>query len=97
MELDDDGDLIAVIHRLFVGEIEFDGNAKVAADDDDCWHDEVEGENGDDERESLIFHLTPGQRAGYAERLRAITPPPQNGEHGPHDAVEPDPHAHDLH
>lgn len=96
MELDDNGDLVGV-KGLFIGEIEFDGDAKVAADDDDRRNGEVEGENGDDERESLVFHLAPGQRAGYAERLWAITSPAQNGEHGPYDAVEPDPHAHDLH
>ncbi len=53
MELDDVGDSVAVVHGLFVGEIEVDGNAKVAADDDDRWNGEIEGEHGDDEREVL--------------------------------------------
>lgn len=96
MELDDDRDLVGVT-SLFIGGIEFNGDAKVAADDDDRRHGKVEGENGDDERESLVFHVAPGQRAGYAKRLRAITSPAQNGEYGPHQAVEPDPHTHDLH
>lgn len=94
MELD--GEAVAVI-RLFVGEVEVYSNAKVAADDDNSRHGKIEGEQGDDERVSLIFHLPPGQRAGYAEGLRAITPPSQNGEHGPDHAVQPDPQAHDLH
>lgn len=61
MELDDVGDSVAVVHRLFVGEIEFDGDAKVAAEDDDSGHDQVEEEQGDNKRESLIFHLAPGK------------------------------------
>lgn len=97
MELDNDRDVVAVIHGLFVGKVEVYSDAKVAADDDNCRHGEVEAEHGDDERESLIFHLPPGQRAGYAERLRAITSPSQNGEHGPDHAVQPDPQANDLH
>lgn len=97
MELDNDGDAVADIHRLFVGKVEVYSEAKVAADDDNCRQGKVEGENGDDERESLIFHLAPGQRARYAERLGAITSPSQNGEHGPDQAVEPDEQAHELH
>lgn len=80
-----------------MGKEEVYGDAKVAADDDNCRHGEVEGEHGDDERESLIFHFPPGQRAGYAEGLRAITSPSQDREHGPDHAVQPDPRAHDLH
>lgn len=56
MELD-----VAVVHRLFVGEIEFDGDAKVAAEDDDSGRGQVEEEQGDNKRESLIFHLAPGK------------------------------------
>lgn len=61
MELDNIGDSVAAVHRLFVGEIELDGNAKVAAGDDDRRHDEVEGEHRDDKGESLMFHLSPGK------------------------------------
>lgn len=97
MELYNDGDAVADIHRLSVGKVEVNSDAKVAADDDNCRHGEVEGEHGDDEREPLIFHLSPGQRAGYAERLRAITSPSQNRKRGPDHAVQPDQQAHDLH
>lgn len=96
MELDNVGDSVAV-HRLFVGEIEVDGDAKVAADDDYGGHCQVEEEHGHDEGEVLKFHLPPGKRAGQAEGLRAVPSPAQNGEHGPHQAVEPNPHAQDLH
>lgn len=75
MELDNVWDLVAVIHHLFVCEIEFDGDAKVAADYDDNRQGEVEEENRDDEREALIFHLSPGKRAGHAKGLRAIPSP----------------------
>lgn len=91
MELDNDGDAVGVIHHLFVGKVEVYSDAKVAAEDDNCRHSKVEGEHGDDEGESLIFHLPPGQRAGYAERFRAVTPPSQNREHGPDHTVQPDP------
>lgn len=97
VELDHHGDAVAGIHLLLVGKVEVYSDAKVAADDNNCRHGEVEGEDGHHERESLLFHLTPGQRAGYAERLGAITSPSQNGKHGPDHAVQPDPQAHDLH
>lgn len=60
MELDNIGDSLAFVW-FSVGEIELEGNAKVAAKDDDCRHDEVEGEHGDDEREALVFHPSPGK------------------------------------
>lgn len=75
MELDYVGDAVAIVHRLFVGEIEVDGYAEVAAEDDDGGHDQVEGEHGDDEGETLVFHLPPGQGAGQAEGLGAVPPP----------------------
>lgn len=95
MELENVG--VAVVRRLFVGEIEVDGDAKVAGDDDDRRHDKVQGKHGDDESETLVLHLSPGKRAGQAEGLRAVPPPAQNGEQSPDQTVEPDPHAHDLH
>lgn len=97
MELDDSGDAVAGIHHLFVGKVEVYRHAKVAGDDDKCRHGKVEGEHGNDERESLVFHLPPSQRAGNAERLWAITSPSQNREHGPDHAIQPDQQAHDLH
>lgn len=97
MELDNVGDSVAVVHRLFVGEIEVDGDSKVAGDDDDRRHDEVEGEHGDDEREALSFHLSPGERAGQAEGLWAILSPAQDREQSPDQSVEPDPYAQHLH
>lgn len=97
MELDHHRDAVAGCPLLSVGEVEVYSDAKVAADDDHCRYGQVEAEDGDDERESLMFHLAPGQRAGYAERLGAITSPSQNGKHGPDHAVQPDPQAHDLH
>lgn len=97
MELDHSGDAVADVYHLGVGKVEVYGETKVAGDDDNCRQGKVEGEHGDDERESLIFHLPPGQRAGNAERLWAIAPPAQNREHGPDNAVQPDKQAHDLH
>lgn len=84
MEFDDVGDSFAVVHRLFVGKIQVDGDAKVAAHDDDGRHDEVEGEHGDHEREAFIFHLSPGEGAGQAKGLQAVPSPAQNGEQSPH-------------
>ena len=97
MELDDVGHSVAVLQRPFVGEVEVDGDAEVAADDDGCWDDEVEGEHGDDERAALGFHLAPGERAGEAEGLGAVPPPAQEGTQRPEQSVEPDPQAQLLH
>lgn len=60
MELDDVRDALAAL-CLSVGEVELEGDAKVAADDDGRRHGEVEGEHGDDKREALVFHLPPGE------------------------------------
>lgn len=97
MELDDVWDSFAVVHGLFVGEEEVDGDAEVAADDDHGRSDQVQGKHGDDEREALVLHLRPGQRAGQAEGLGAVTPPTQDGKQSPDQSVEPDPHAQQLH
>lgn len=59
MHLDDMGDLVAVFDGL-IGQIELEGNAEVAANDDYRRHDQVKGEHGDDERETLLFHVSPG-------------------------------------
>lgn len=61
MQLDNIRDSVAVVHRFFVGEMELDGDAKVTADDDDRRYGKVEGEHGDDKREALVFHLSPGE------------------------------------
>lgn len=97
MELDDVGHSVAVLQRPFVGEVQVDGDAEVAADDDGCGEDEVEGEHGDDEREALGFHLAPGERAGQAEGLGAVPPPAQEGAQRPDQSVEPDPQTQHLH
>lgn len=78
MELDNIGDLVAV-HWVFVGIEELDGDAKVAGEDDDWRHDEVESEHGDNKREALMLHLPPGKRTGQAEGLWAVPPPAQEG------------------
>lgn len=39
MDLDNIEDSVVLVHRLFVGEIELDGDAKVAAGDDDRGYD----------------------------------------------------------
>lgn len=97
MELYNIGDSVAVVHRLFVGVIELDGDAKVAADDDDRRHDEVERDHGDHKREALMLHLVPGKRARQAEGLRAVPPPAQYGEQSPEQCVQPGPQAQHLH
>lgn len=97
MQLNDIGDLAAVVHWLLVGDVELDSDAEVRADDDNRGEDEVEGEHGDDEREALVFHLPPGEWAGQAEGLRAIAAPAQHREQRPHQSVKPDPDAQQLH
>lgn len=97
MQLDDVGHVVGVVHGLLVGDVEVDGDAEVAAADDDGGRHQVEGENGQHEGEALVLHLRPGQGAGQAEGLGAVAAPAQDGEQGPDQAVEPDPHAHDFH
>lgn len=97
MHLDDIGYSVAVVQGFLVGEIKVDGDTKVAADDDDTRQGEVEGEKGDDKRETLAFHLSPGERAGQAKGFRAVPSPAQDGEQSPDQTVEPGPYAHDLH
>lgn len=97
LQLDDVGHVVDVVHGLLVGEEKVDGDAKVAAADDERGRHQVEGEHGQDEGEALVLHLGPGQRAGQAERLGAVTSPAQDGEEGPDQTVEPDPSAHELH
>lgn len=97
MQLDEVGHVVNVVHGLLVGEEEVDGNPKVAATDDNRGRHQVEGEHGHDEGEALMLHLRPGQRAGQAEGLGAVTSPTQDGEKCPDQAVEPDPRAHDFH
>lgn len=96
MELDNVGHSVAVVHRLFVGEVEVDGDAEVGAGDDDRRNGEVEGEQEDDEREALVLHLAPGEGAGQAEGLGTVPPPAQDGEQSPDQSVQPDPQAQDL-
>lgn len=97
MEFDNVGDSVAVVHRLLVGEVELDGDAKVAAEDDDGGHDQVEEEYGDHEREGLVLHLPPGQRAGQAKGLGAVSTPAHYGEQSPDQSIEPGPQAQHLH
>lgn len=97
MDLDNIEDSVVLVHRLFVGEIELDGDAKVAAGDDDRRYDQVEGEHGDDKgREALMFHLSPGKRTGQAKGLWPVPSPAQNGKQSPDQSVQPDPHAQQL-
>lgn len=96
MEFDDVGDVVAV-GRLLVGEVQLHGDAEVTADDDHAGQHQVEGEEGDDERGALVFHLPPGQRAGQPEGLRAVPAPAQNRKQRPDEAVQPRPQAQDLH
>lgn len=88
MELDDVRDALAAL-CLSVGEVELEGDAKVAADDDGRRHGEVEGEHGDDKREALVFHLPPGEWAGHTEGFWPVPPPAQDGEQSPDESVQP--------
>lgn len=96
MHLDNIGYSVAFAGFL-VGDIKVDGNTKVAAEDDDTRQGEVERENGNDERKTLAFHFSPGERAGQAKGFRAVPSPAQDGEQSPDQTVEPGPYAHDLH
>ena len=76
MQLDNILDLVGGV-GLSVDDVELDGDAKVAKKDDDGRQDEVGGEHGDDEREAVGFHLSPGKGAGHSEGLRAVPTPAQ--------------------
>lgn len=97
MELHYVRDLVPVVQRLLVRDVELDGDAEVAAEDDDGRYGEVEGEHGDDEGEALVLHLPPGERAGQAEGLRAVAAPAQQGEQSPEQRVDPRTQAQQLH
>lgn len=97
MELDHIWDSVAVVHRLPVGKIELDGYAKVAAEDDDGRYGQVEEEHGDDKGEAVVFHISPGQRAGQAKGLWPIATPAQYGEQSPDQSIQPGPQAQHLH
>ena len=96
MHLDDVWDIFAVVEGL-VGNVQLQGNAKVATKDDEGGPQQVEGEDGDDEGEALFLHLSPGQGAGKAKGLWTVPAPAQEREAGPQQGIEPRPQTQELH
>ena len=96
VQLDDVGDLKSPDAGVPVGEVELEADAGVAADDDEKGEHQVDDEHGDDEGEAVLLHPHPGQGAGQAEGFGAVPAPAHDGEQGPGESVQPDPHAQDL-